>query len=231
MGAICATNLTKRYRNGPTEVVALDGVNLAIAAGERLAVVGPSGSGKTTLLALLAGLEEPTAGRVWLDDVEVTALDEQGRARLRRERIGFVFQSFGLLPWLTAWENVQLALELQGRRDARAEARTWLRRVGLGDRLDHRPPELSGGEQQRVAIARAFALRPSVLFADEPTGNLDAAAAAEVEALLAELNATEGTTVVVVTHNLELAGRMPRRVRLVAGRLVADEREGAPCGG
>jgi len=231
MDAIRATNLTKRYRSGSREITALAAVDLAIAPGERVAVVGPSGSGKTTLLSLLAGLEEPTSGRVWLGGVEVTALDERGRARLRRERIGFVFQSFGLLPWLTAWENVQLALELQGRRGARAEARAWLERVGLGDRLNHRPVELSGGEQQRVAIARAFALRPAVLFADEPTGNLDGAAAADIEGLLEELNAWEGTTVVVVTHNLALAARASRRLRLEAGRLVADEREAVPCGG
>jgi len=198
----------------------LDDVSLAVAAGETVAVVGASGAGKSTLLALLAGLDEPSAGSVWLEGVELSALDEDGRAALRARHVGFVFQSFHLVPALTAHENVMLPLELAGRRDARAVARAVLEQVGLGPRLGHYPRQLSGGEQQRVAIARAFVTRPAVLFADEPTGNLDTATGARVIDLLFDLNAASGTTLVLVTHDRAIAARCGRVIELDAGRLV-----------
>jgi len=182
-------------------------------------VAGPSGAGKSTLLALLAGLDLPTSGRVLLDGVDLTALDEDGRARLRAQRVGFVFQSFHLIPALTALENVMLPLELAGRGDARSAATETLRRVGLQERTAHYPRQLSGGEQQRVAIARAFVTRPTVLFADEPTGNLDTATGARVGELLFELNANAHTTLVLVTHDAGLAARCARTLRMEAGRL------------
>ncbi len=198
----------------------LDDVSLQVGAGESVAVVGASGAGKSTLLALLAGLDEPSAGAVWLEGIELSALDEDGRAAARARHVGFVFQSFHLIPSLTALENVMLPLELAGRRDARAAAREVLRQVGLEGRLGHYPRQLSGGEQQRVAIARAFVTRPSVLFADEPTGNLDTATGARVIQLLFDLNAASGTTLVLVTHDREIAVRCNRVIELDAGRLV-----------
>ena len=198
----------------------LDDVSLAVAAGETVAVVGASGAGKSTLLALLAGLDEPSAGSVWLEGVELSALDEDGRAEMRARHVGFVFQSFHLVPALTAHENVMLPLELAGRRDARAAARSVLEQVGLGPRLGHYPRQLSGGEQQRVAIARAFVTRPAVLFADEPTGNLDTATGARVIDLLFDLNAANGTTLVLVTHDRTIATRCNRLIELDAGKLV-----------
>ena len=198
----------------------LDDVSLAVAAGETVAVVGASGAGKSTLLALLAGLDEPSAGSVWLEGVELSALDEDGRAEMRARHVGFVFQSFHLVPALTAHENVMLPLELAGRRDARAAARSVLEQVGLGPRLGHYPRQLSGGEQQRVAIARAFVTRPAVLFADEPTGNLDTATGARVIDLLFDLNAANGTTLVLVTHDRSIAARCNRLIELDAGKLV-----------
>ena len=185
-----------------------------------MAVTGPSGAGKSTLLALLAGLDLPSSGKVWLDGVDLTTLDEDGRARLRAQRVGFVFQSFHLIPALTALENVMLPLELAGRPDARAAARETLRGVGLQDRTGHYPRQLSGGEQQRVAIARAFVTRPAVLFADEPTGNLDTATGARVGELLFELNANAHTTLVLVTHDAQLAARCARALHMEAGRVV-----------
>ncbi len=199
----------------------LDDVSLAVNAGESVAIVGASGAGKSTLLALLAGLDEPSAGEVWLDGLQLSALDEDGRAAARAGRVGFVFQSFHLVPSLTALENVMLPLELAGRRDAREAAREVLDRVGLGPRTGHYPRQLSGGEQQRVAIARAFVTSPAVLFADEPTGNLDARTGARVVQLLFDLNAASGTTLVLVTHDRELAGRCGRLVEIDAGRLVS----------
>ncbi len=199
----------------------LDDVSLAVGAGESIAVVGASGAGKSTLLALLAGLDEPTAGEVWLDGLELSALDEDGRAAARAGRVGFVFQSFHLVPSLTALENVMLPLELAGRRDARDAAREVMDRVGLGPRVGHYPRQLSGGEQQRVAIARAFVTSPAVLFADEPTGNLDARTGARVVQLLFDLNAASGTTLVLVTHDRELADRCGRVIEIDAGRLVS----------
>ena len=198
----------------------LDDVSLSVGAGETVAVVGASGAGKSTLLALLAGLDEPSAGGVWLEGVELSALDEDGRAAARARHVGFVFQSFHLVPSLTAHENVMLPLELAGRRDARAAARAVLEQVGLGARLGHYPRQLSGGEQQRVAIARAFVTRPAVLFADEPTGNLDTATGARVMELLFDLNAANGTTLVLVTHDRAIAARCGRVIEMDAGRLV-----------
>ncbi len=198
----------------------LQPVDLTIAAGERCAIVGPSGSGKTTLLALLAGLDLPSAGRLWLADQELTGLDEDARAALRRQRVGFVFQNFQLLGNLSALDNVALPLELRGDADARARAREMLARVGLAERARHYPPTLSGGEQQRVALARAFVGRPQVLFADEPTGSLDRASAEAVLELMFDLNRAAGTTLVVVTHDDALAARVDRRLLLRAGRLT-----------
>jgi putative ABC transport system ATP-binding protein len=203
------------------ELTILEDVSFTIAAGEAVAVVGASGSGKSTLLSLLAGLDTPTHGSVRLGEVELSALDEDGRARLRGARVGFVFQSFQLLPALTALENVMLPLELRGDRDAQAPARRILERVGLGERLDHYPRQLSGGEQQRVALARAFVTEPDLLFADEPTGNLDTETGRAVMDLLFELNSQHGTTLVLVTHDERLAARCGRILRLSAGKLVA----------
>jgi putative ABC transport system ATP-binding protein len=199
----------------------LDDVSLSIAAGETVAIVGASGAGKSTLLALLAGLDEPSAGSAWLAGIELSALDEDGRAEARAKHVGFVFQSFHLIPSLTAIENVMLPLELAGKSDARGTARAVLQQVGLGPRLGHYPRQLSGGEQQRVAIARAFVTRPDVLFADEPTGNLDTATGHRVIELLFDLNAANGTTLVLVTHDREIASRCNRVIELDAGRMVS----------
>ena len=220
-GALVAEDLGKRVRLPDHELTILDGVGFHIAAGEAVAIVGASGSGKSTLLSLLAGLDTPSVGRVMLGDVDLSALDEDGRAKLRGERVGFVFQSFQLLPALTAIENVMLPLELRGDRDASGPARRILERVGLGERLEHYPRQLSGGEQQRVALARAFVTGPSLLFADEPTGNLDTETGRSVIDLLFELNAHAGTTLVLVTHDERLAERCVRVLRLDRGRLVA----------
>jgi putative ABC transport system ATP-binding protein len=215
-----ARNLHKQVTSPEGMLTILDDVSLALAAGETVAVVGASGAGKSTLLALLAGLDEPSAGSVWLEGVPLSALDEDGRAAMRARHVGFVFQSFHLVPALTAHENVMLPLELAGRRDARAAARAVLEQVGLGPRLGHYPRQLSGGEQQRVAIARAFVTRPAVLFADEPTGNLDSTTGARVIDLLFDLNAANGTTLVLVTHDRAIAARCRRVIELDAGRLV-----------
>ena len=216
-----ANGVTRTYLSGGRPLIVLEDITLAIRPGEFVAIVGPSGSGKTTLLGLLAGLDLPTAGTIRVDGEDLRALDEDGRARLRRERIGFVFQSFQLIPTLTALENVEVPLELRGE-SPDGRARELLARVGLGARLDHYPAQLSGGEQQRVALARAFATRPRYLFADEPTGSLDTATGREIEGLLEELNAEAGTTLVLVTHEADLAARAPRTVRLSGGRLVED---------
>ena len=202
----------------------LTDITFSVAAGDSVAVVGVSGSGKSTLIGLLAGLDLPSAGRITLAGEELNGLDEDGRARLRGRQVGFVVQSFLLLPGMTALENVMLPLELAGAADAEQQARRLLQRVGLEERLDHYPKQLSGGEQQRVAIARAFAVRPAILFADEPTGNLDAATGGRVVELLFELNAEQGTTLILVTHDEKLAARCGRRIHLDAGRVVADER-------
>jgi putative ABC transport system ATP-binding protein len=198
----------------------LSSIDLRIRRGESVAITGESGSGKSTLIGLLAGLDTPSAGSILLGGRHLTKLDEDGRAALRNELIGFMFQSFQLLPGLTALENVMLPLELKGERDAESQAREWLGQVGLGGRLKHTPKQLSGGEQQRVALARAFATRPQILFADEPTGNLDSQTGATVIDLLFELNRENRTTLLLVTHDAALAGRCERTVRLESGRQV-----------
>ncbi|HEX9208642.1 MAG TPA: ABC transporter ATP-binding protein [Steroidobacteraceae bacterium] len=215
-----AQGLGRQVSSPEGTLAILADVDLAVVRGESVAVVGASGAGKSTLLALLAGLDEPSSGRVWLAGHELSALDEDGRAAVRASHVGFVFQSFHLLPSLTALENVMLPLELARRRDARSAAREVLGNVGLGARLGHYPRQLSGGEQQRVAIARAFVTRPDVLFADEPTGNLDAATGEKIMDLLFGLNASTGTTLVLVTHDQALAGRCQRVIRLDAGRIA-----------
>ena len=215
-----AERLGKQVSSPEGMLAILSDVSLAIRRGETVAIMGASGAGKSTLLALLAGLDEPTSGTVRLAGRDLTVLDEDGRAAVRARHVGFVFQAFHLVPSLTALENVMLPLELAGRADARAAARGVLERVGLRERVGHYPRQLSGGEQQRVAIARAFVMRPDVLFADEPTGNLDAATGGRIMDLLFELNATAGATLVLVTHDPALAGRCGRIVRLDAGRVV-----------
>jgi putative ABC transport system ATP-binding protein len=215
-----ATGLSKSVSSGGSPLAILTDINLEVMPGEAVAVVGASGSGKSTLLGLLAGLDTPSAGSVRIDGAELYALDEDGRARLRARLLGFVFQSFQLLPALNALENVTLPLELADRRDADVAARTMLVRVGLGERLSHYPKTLSGGEQQRVALARAFVVQPKLLLADEPTGNLDAATGEGIIELLFELNAESGTTLILVTHDEALARRCSRIVRLAAGRIV-----------
>ena len=215
-----ARSLRKVVASPEGMLTILDDVDLAVAEGETVAIAGPSGAGKSTLLALLAGLDEPSEGEVWLEGIELSALDEDGRAAERAKHVGFVFQSFHLIPSLTALENVMLPLELAGRADARAAAREVLTQVGLQERLGHYPRQLSGGEQQRVAIARAFVTRPAVLFADEPTGNLDTTTGARVIQLLFELNQATGTTLVLVTHDREIAERCNRVIKMDAGRLV-----------
>ena len=205
----------------------LDDISLAIKSGETVAVVGRSGSGKSTLLGILAGLDLASAGTVVLDGTDITRMDEDRRAAVRAGRVGFVFQSFQLLPQLTALENVMLPMELSGESSAREQAGSLLKRVGLGSRLDHYPRQLSGGEQQRVALARAFAGRPAILFADEPTGNLDAGTGQEVIELLFGMNREHGTTLVLVTHDTALAARCARVLSLDGGRLTSDHRSAA----
>ncbi len=218
--ALEASGLTKTVDSPSGPLTILADVDLRVRAGETVAIVGPSGAGKSTLLALLAGLDTPTRGRVAIAGTDLSSLDEDGRAALRRRQIGFVFQSFQLLPSLTALENVMLPLELAGDPDARAIATAALTEVGLGARLEHYPRQLSGGEQQRVAIARAFVTRPPLLFADEPTGNLDGATGRRIAQLLFERNRAAGSTLVLVTHDRELAARCDRIVALDAGRVA-----------
>jgi putative ABC transport system ATP-binding protein len=218
-----AEGLTQTYTSGGRDLTVLRDVTFDLEPGGFLAILGPSGSGKTTLLGLLAGLDRPREGRVLLDGDDLSQLDEDARARMRAAKVGFVFQSFQLIPTLTARENVQVPLELRGEpEEARRRADELLARVGLGDRGHHHPAQLSGGEQQRVALARAFSHRPRLLFADEPTGNLDAATGAHVIDLLAELNRESGTTLVLVTHDADLARRARRVLRLADGALVSD---------
>jgi len=219
-------DLQKSYRSGGRELTVLRDVSFSVSPGEFVAVVGPSGSGKTTLLGLMAGLDRPSRGSVRLDGTDLAALSEDGRARLRRERIGFVFQAFQLIPTLTASENVRVPVELAGR-DGAARADELLARVGLGGRGHHYPTQLSGGEQQRVAVARAFVHSPSILFADEPTGNLDAATGSRIVELLTEMNRERGTTLILVTHDLDLAAKAGRIIRLADGRVVSDEATGS----
>lgn len=214
--------LSHSYLSGGRQLTVLKDITFRLEPGGFLAIVGPSGSGKTTLLGLMAGLDRPSHGRVVLAGTDLGALDEDARARLRREKVGFIFQSFQLIPTLTARENVQVPLELAGADDAAARAEALLIRVGLGERGHHYPSQLSGGEQQRVAVARAFSTRPKLLFADEPTGNLDAANGATVVELMTALNVEYGTTLVLVTHDLDLAALARRTIRLADGVVVAD---------
>lgn len=215
-----ATALTKQVSTGEEQLTILQDINLEVNAGEAVAVVGASGSGKSTLLGLLAGLDTPSSGKVYLDGEDIFSLDEDGRAALRGRLLGFVFQSFQLLPALTAIENVMLPLELSGVNNARATALELLERVGLGMRLKHYPKQLSGGEQQRVAIARAFVTHPRLLLADEPTGNLDSTTGAQIIELMFELNHERGTTLILVTHDEAISRRCARRVRLAGGEVV-----------
>jgi putative ABC transport system ATP-binding protein len=215
-----AEKITKQVSSPEGTLTILAEVDVNIAAGETVAVVGSSGAGKSTLLALLAGLDEPSGGRVWLNGSELTALDEDGRAAVRARHVGFVFQSFHLVPSLTAIENVMLPLELAGLPNARAAAAEVLAKVNLSPRREHYPRQLSGGEQQRVAIARAFVTRPAVLFADEPTGNLDSQTGERIMDLLFELNRETKTTLIVVTHDQSIAKRCGRIIRIEAGRIV-----------
>ncbi|EIC31324.1 MULTISPECIES: ABC transporter ATP-binding protein [Methylomicrobium] len=217
---IVTENLSKSVATSEGVLPILNSIDLRIRRGESVAITGESGSGKSTLIGLLAGLDTPSAGSVRLDGRSLTQLDEDGRAALRNELIGFMFQSFQLLSGLTALENVMLPLELKGDRQATSKAREWLVRVGLRERLKHTPKQLSGGEQQRVALARAFATRPRILFADEPTGNLDSRTGATVIDLLFELNRENGTTLLLVTHDAALAERCGRTVKLAFGRQI-----------
>jgi putative ABC transport system ATP-binding protein len=218
---LTARGIGKTVKSGEADLVILREIDLAVTRGEAVAVVGASGSGKSTLLAILAGLDTPTSGKVELDGQDIFSMDEDQRAELRGRAVGFVFQSFQLLPALTALENAMLPLELGDDDAAEAKAKEVLTRVGLGERLHHYPKHLSGGEQQRVALARAFVVRPKLLLADEPTGSLDADSGAEVIRLLFEMNREYGTTLVMVTHDESLAARCSRIVRLAAGRIVA----------
>lgn len=224
MGSIVkAEGLTKQVTTPDHVLTIVRNATFEIGGGEAVAILGASGSGKSTLLGLLAGLDVPTSGRVWIGDEELFALNEDGRARLRGQMVGFVFQSFQLLPALTALENVMLPLELAGGADAAPRARLVLDRVGLGERLGHYPRQLSGGEQQRVAVARAFATEPRLLFADEPTGNLDSETGEHIIDLLFEMNRERGTTLVLVTHDAELAKRCDRRLHISAGEITHED--------
>jgi putative ABC transport system ATP-binding protein len=217
-------SLTKKYKGVNRELTVLEDVTLSIAAGEILSIVGPSGSGKTTLLGLCAGLDNPSSGQVKLCGYEISSLSEDEKAEVRNKKVGFIFQNFQLLPTLTAVENVMIPLEIQGRaKGAYEKARSLLERVGLGDRINHYPTQLSGGEQQRVSLARAFSNDPEILFADEPTGNLDDDTSHMVEDLLFTLNKEKGTTLVIVTHDMELAQKTNRIIKLRGGHVLSDE--------
>jgi putative ABC transport system ATP-binding protein len=216
-----ALGVSKRVRTADQELTILDNVSLDIGLGESVAIIGPSGAGKSTLLGLLAGLDTPSDGQIWMGDHEITATDEEGRAAIRAKMVGFVFQTFQLLGSLTALENVSLPMELSGQRDARERAIEYLNKVGLAARLGHYPKQLSGGEQQRVALARAFACSPKILFADEPTGNLDQATGLKISDLLFDLNQQTDTTLVLVTHEQRLAERCQSIITIDDGRLLS----------
>ncbi len=222
MSILRVENLTKTYQSGGRDLTVLHSVNFTLEPGDTFAIVGPSGSGKTTLLGLCAGLDRASSGSVYLNDIQLDTLNEDQRAAIRNQYVGFIFQNFQLLPTLTALENVMVPLELRGEKGAQKTAQGLLERVGLGQRGHHYPTQLSGGEQQRVSLARAFANRPKLLFADEPTGNLDADTSATVVDLLFELNREAGTTLVLVTHDLELASRTQRVIRIKGGSVVSD---------
>ncbi|NNE26390.1 MAG: ABC transporter ATP-binding protein [Saprospiraceae bacterium] len=219
---LSANKVTKIYTSGSRSLKVLDDVSFDIQQGEIVSIVGPSGSGKTTLLGLCAGLDNPSEGNISLCGENLNKLNEDGKAALRNKKVGFVFQNFQLVPTLTALENVMIPLELLGQSSAGKTAKSLLDRVGLKDRMDHYPSQLSGGEQQRVSIARAFSNTPQILFADEPTGNLDDATGQNIESLLFEMNAQERTTLVLVTHDLELAEKTQRIIRLKGGRVLSD---------
>lgn len=218
-------NLTQQFKSGDKRLTVLDSIDFSVEKGMTCSIVGPSGSGKTTLIGLCAGLDRPTAGEVMLNGVELGPLDEDDRAEIRNHYVGFIFQTFQLVPTLTAIENVMVPLELRGEatQKVRKFAKKLLTDVGLADRLNHYPTQLSGGEQQRVAIARAFINRPAILFADEPTGNLDAETSETIEDLLFELNRARGTTLIVVTHDIELAKKCERMIQLKNGKIFSDE--------
>lgn len=218
------SHLGKTYTSGSKELTVLDDISFTINEGDTFAIVGPSGSGKTTLLGLCAGLDRPGAGSIELCGTELQSLNEDERALLRNQKVGFIFQDFQLLPTLTALENVSVPLELQGAKNASVVARELLEKVGLADRVNHYPSQLSGGEQQRVALARAFSNSPSILFADEPTGNLDEETGEKVVQLLFELNKEAGTTLVIVTHDLDLARKTRHILRLKGGKILAEEK-------
>jgi putative ABC transport system ATP-binding protein len=217
------TGLEKTYQSGNKQLTVLHDISFDVEKGQTFSIVGPSGSGKTTLLGLCAGLDQPNAGSVELCGQDLNGLNEDQRAQLRNKNVGFIFQNFQLLPTLTALENVSVPLELQGAKDATAKSMTLLEKVGLGDRVHHYPSQLSGGEQQRVALARAFANAPSILFADEPTGNLDAETGEKVIQLLLDLNKENGTTLVIITHDLELANRTQHILKLKGGKIVTNQ--------
>jgi putative ABC transport system ATP-binding protein len=216
--------LSKTYGNGGHTLRVLENINFSVPAGETMSIVGPSGSGKTTLLGLCAGLDRPSAGTVELNNIRLNNLNEDQRAQVRNQYVGFIFQNFQLLPTLTAIENVMVPLELRREKNIRSRALDLLGKVGLAARADHYPVQLSGGEQQRVSLARAFSTSPRILFADEPTGNLDEEASNNVVQLLFDLNREAGTTLILVTHNLELAFQTHRIIRLKGGRIISDEK-------
>src|SRR6185295_31149 len=217
-------NLGKTYQSAGRELTVLENINFSVEAGSTMAIVGPSGSGKTTLLGLAAGLDRSTTGSVELNNIKLDQLNEDQRAAIRNQHVGFIFQNFQLLPTLTALENVMVPLELRGEKNIRPRALELMDKVGLADRGHHYPSQLSGGEQQRVALARAFSNQPLILFADEPTGNLDAETSEKIVNLLFDLNKEAGTTLVIVTHNPELAARTQRIIRLKGGSIISDER-------
>lgn len=219
---ITTKNLSKTVSTADSQLELLKNINLEVEEGQSIAIVGPSGAGKSTLLGLIAGLDSPTSGQIYLGEHCITEMDEEERAAVRSELVGFVFQTFQLLPGLSAMENVALPLELRGDKLATDQAKVYLDRVGLAERFDHYPRQLSGGEQQRVALARAFACKPKILFADEPTGNLDAKTGAKVSDLLFDLNSEEGATLILVTHEERLASRCQRKVVIEAGELLSD---------
>jgi putative ABC transport system ATP-binding protein len=221
---LAVEQLSQTYRSGDRSLTVLQDVSFSITSGESLAIVGPSGSGKTTLLGLCAGLDRAGEGNVILCDALLNNLDEDARAAVRNQFVGFIFQNFQLIPTLTALENVMIPAELNGKKNAQQKAKELLNKVGLGDRMDHYPTQLSGGEQQRVALARAFCNEPKILFADEPTGNLDDSTGQMVEELMFELNKEMGTTLVIVTHDPELAAKTQRIIQLKGGHVVADTR-------
>lgn len=220
-------DLTKTYQSGSRALTVLNEINFSIDQGEIVAIVGPSGSGKTTLLGLCAGLDKSTNGTVELYSAQINNLGEDERAAIRNEHVGFIFQNFQLIPTLTAVENVMIPLELQGQSGAEMIAKDLLTRVGLGDRMDHYPSQLSGGEQQRVSLARAFSNSPKILFADEPTGNLDEETGSSVEQLMFDLNKEKGTTLIIVTHDMELANKTSRVIKLKGGKIIMDQKTSA----